>query len=409
MQLKVVTLQRLFQGAVIFSVFFTCAVDANENFSVGPTGLYSLISRHPAPARLSWGVLGTDFWHPTNDAQHFRAVTEFPVHRPFFQRTPVFLLQGDHFTPDVYLEQIQELGLRPGGCDVLFYYGGRARPGMESHGLNINSWSAEDLQNLRRIGGRPFIGLETIEPALIDSLLHQIEAGGYGHGDTLYIRIGAEPSGMPYGTVDGRGHGPRHVQQAFDAYKKRFIQAARQLRKWGRAHDVRFQIVFAGDSREDFEHYVPSADEFDAIGYDLYVTPANIRQVMPLLKFVAKRYADKPLVIPELGIATGGHPTQPRQWAIAATPQWGQAALGDVLMALGRHPAGVAQMTVFSVNVAARLESRRWNWAWTPRMFDMLAEWREMPRHWKKDGFHRYDPSSFPLGKDTFSLTSGQA
>jgi hypothetical protein len=69
-------------------------------------------------------------------------------------------------------------------------------------------------------------------------------------------------------------------------------------------------------------------------------------------------------------------------------------------MSLGRHPAGVEGLTVFSVNVAGRLPKKRWSWAWTPVMFEMLKEWENAPRRWRKDGFHRYDPLTYPVGRD---------
>jgi hypothetical protein len=271
---------------------------------------------------------------------------------------------------------------------------------MEPHGLNFNAWSSENLHRLRALGGRPFIGLETFDEQLIDEMLVQLEGGGYGRGDPLLVRIGAEPSTMAYGTLDGTPHGQRHTVATYEAYHERFRASVAHLRAAGLKRHLHFRIVFAGDSKEDFEHYAPNADDFDAIGYDLYVTPANMRKVMPLLHEVSKRFGDKPLVIPELGIATGGIARRPIEWAVRASPEWGETVLGEVLVSLGKHSAGVAQMTVFSVNVGARMESRNWNWAWTPRMFDILAEWRESPRTWKKKGFHRYDPSSYPLGAD---------
>jgi len=57
-----------------------------------------------------------------------------------------------------------------------------------------------------------------------------------------------------------------------------------------------------------------------------------------------------------------------------------------------------------SVNVPARLSDRRWNWAWTPQMYEMLKEWQAAPRKWRKEGFHRYDPSSYPVGRDILFL-----
>jgi hypothetical protein len=73
-------------------------------------------------------------------------------------------------------------------------------------------------------------------------------------------------------------------------------------------------------------------------------------------------------------------------------------------MLLGRHPGGVASVTVFSVNVAGRLPRKRWSWAWTPTMFNVLKEWQGSPRRWNKEGFHRYDPSSYPVGRNVLYL-----
>src|SRR4029079_8085960 len=122
---------------------------------------------------------------------------------------------------------------------------------------------------------------------------------------------------------------------------------------------------------------------FDAIGYDLYVTPENKAKVLRQLQRLAQRYPYKHFVLPEFGIATQG----PK-----ATPLWASRTLADILEELSRHPAGVEELTVFSVNVSARMKDRRWSWAWTPQMYEMLKEWQTAPRTWRKEGFHRYDP-----------------
>src|SRR5262249_40818150 len=85
-------------------------------------------------------------------------------------------------------------------------------------------------------------------------------------------------------------------------------------------------------------------------------------------------------------------------------PRSAADALGDVLAILSKHPGGVEEITVFSVNVSERMEDRRWNWAWTPQMYEMLKEWQANPRRWKKEGIHRYDPRSYPVGRDVLFL-----
>jgi hypothetical protein len=109
------------------------------------------------------------------------------------------------------------------------------------------------------------------------------------------------------------------------------------------------------------------------------------------LSEVSRRWPHKPLVLAELGIATAGP---------EANPAWARSALSEVLEEVGRHPAGAAQITVFSVDVAARLRARRWNWAWTPAMYQMLAEWQSAVSRWQAKGFHRYDVTSYPVGRD---------
>jgi hypothetical protein len=37
-------------------------------------------------------------------------------------------------------------------------------------------------------------------------------------------------------------------------------------------------------------------------------------------------------------------------------------------------------------------------------MFRMLKEWEGSPRRWRKEGFHLYDPQSYPVGRDILYL-----
>src|SRR5258708_284755 len=169
---------------------------------------------------------------------------------------------------------------------------------------------------------------------------------------------------------------------------------------------LNIHTVFAGANHADFTRYSPPEYSFDVIGYDLYVTPENKEDTLKQLKALSRRYPYKPLVLPEFGIATAGPAhrlARPKTgWA---DPSWAAEALGDVLAVLARHPGGVEEITVFSVNVSGRMEDRRWNWAWTPQMYEMLKEWQTNPRKWKKDGFHRYDPQSYPVGRDVLFLS----
>ncbi len=387
----------LFSGSVFLVLLLGCVTIGNENVRAQFEGPHALVHRHPLAADVRWGVLETDFWIKKRHHADYQEVTEFPPPHGFFRDNHLSLLQGAHFSPLTYLLKIQEWSLHPGGSDVLFYYGGIHKAGVERHGLNFNSWNTAELASLHKAGGRPFIGLETMDPIAIDSMLTQLKAAGFGKGDRLYVRIAAEPSGMSYGIPAGTR---RHTAACYSAYQKNFAKVAAQLRQWGRRQDVRLRVVFAGDSAEDFDHYVPAAKDYDAIGYDLYVTPANSHKVLPLLQRVSDHFENKPMVIPELGIATGGQSKLPIQWAVSATPEWGNAALSEVLLILGRHQAGVAQVTVFSVNVAARMKARTWDWAWTTEMYDRLTEWRENPSGWRKGGFHRYDPATYPIGKN---------
>jgi hypothetical protein len=167
------------------------------------------------------------------------------------------------------------------------------------------------------------------------------------------------------------------------------------LHAFNQSYGLDIFTVFAGTNAEDFNHYLPSTEFMDALGYDLYVTPENIDSSLKQIKNLQRRFPWKPLVIPELGIATAGP---------GAGPHWAENALGDVLMALGHHPGGVAGITVFSVNAAGRIPGKRWNWAWTPMMFEMLREWEYAPRRWRKEGFHRYDPLTYPVGRDVLYI-----
>ena len=91
--------------------------------------------------------------------------------------------------------------------------------------------------------------------------------------------------------------------------------------------------IFAGTSAEDFKSYRPSDDLYDALGYDLYVTPENKEQVLRQIQDLRRRCPWKPIVIPEFQIPPAGP---------GANPRWAIDALGDILMQLGRHPAGLA-------------------------------------------------------------------
>src|SRR5262249_10865712 len=148
----------------------------------------------------------------------------------------------------------------------------------------------------------------------------------------IYIRIGAEPSGMAYGTEDGTPQGRHHTAAAYAAYKSRFIRTAGYLNVMNRQYGLNFHTVFAGFMAEDFDRYCPPAFAFDALGIDLYLTPENKTQMLRLITRLSRRYPQKPLVIPEFGIATGGPAHvmfEPETgWA---NPPWAASALTDTL------------------------------------------------------------------------------
>lgn len=380
-----------------------------EGFSVvGSQGLGDARVPYYTRPGLRVSVLETDAWSHSLSDGSLRPYAQIPLKRSWWVRlrvaldrkySQVDLLAGAHFTPAAYLEQIQTL--QKTYCrqrDVLMYYGGIARP--DGRGLNFNAWSREELETLRRFEGRPFIGLETMDRKAILSLVRRLKAAGYSPYERIYVRIGAEPSGSSYGTEDGTPAGKHHTFKAFAAYRRRFALTSRYLNTLNRQYGLDMHTVFAGTNDADFERYVPSPDLFDAIGYDLYVTPENKEIVLRRLRKISHRYPYKPLVIPEFGIATRGPIVSFWGRHGSASPQWAGDTLGDVLEVLGKHPAGVQQMTLFSVNAAGRLSHRRWNWAWTPAMFEMVKEWTLSPRKWRKKGFHRYDPPSYPVGRD---------
>jgi hypothetical protein len=356
------------------------------------------------------GVLETDAWGHYLRNGALTPVAEFPQTRsssPWFMSllhwNPLEdgLMPGDSFTPETYMQRFKTLRASLAGSrDVLLYYGG-IRRGPDSHGLNFNAWSLEQLRELRALGGHPFIGLETTDAHATEALIKKLQASGFGSHEPLYIRIASEPSGAGYGTEDGTAHGRRYTDACYRAYRARFTTAANQIRHLRERYGMNIKIVFAGTTREDFDRYMPPLDQFDDLGFDLYLTPANKERVLELLRKLSRRYPNKPLVIPELGIATRGpYESLWRRNEAQATLAWGQDALADLLVQLGRHPGQIRQITVFSVNVAGRMKERRWDWSWSPAMFEMLKEWRKSPRRWRKEGFHRYDPLTYPVDKD---------
>jgi hypothetical protein len=326
-------------------------------------------------------VFETDTWRHSLADGSMESVPQLPLPRKPWKAD---LLRGANFTPDAYLEQIA--ALQNTYCrqrDILMYYGGiRRRPSHE--GLNFNGWSGHDLRRLRALKCRPFIGLETMDRAAVRALIWRLKEAGYGPLDRIYIRIGAEPAYSSYKPTPA-------------AYRHAFTDTAHFIDTLNQRVGLNVHTVFAGANGKDFTKYLPPESLFDAIGYDLYVTPENKPGALAQLKALAHRYPYKPLVIPEFGIATHGI-------SKLANPKWAEDALGDVLAEFSRHPAGVEEITVFSVNVPARMSNRRWSWAWTPRMYEMLKEWQSNPKRWKKDGFHRYDPQTYAVGRDVLFL-----
>lgn len=396
-------------GFLLALFILFCSYNPLEGWTGQLNGVNFLYPFHANSYMTRLGVFQTDSWSRSLEDGTLSEVAHFPVAPSWVRRLITLrpgpprllpLMHGAHFTPADYLAQIQTLTqIYPGGCDVLFYYGA-IRPSGPPQGLNFNSWTSDELRQLRALGGRPFIGLESGDPATIDAMVQQLAAGGYTSRDRLYVRILAEPATMAYGTLDGTPTGQRYTKAAYHAYQQRFLLASREIRAQGRKNHLRLRIVFAGDCARDYSRFAPPDDSFDAIGIDLYVTPVNRREKLALLDHLSRHWPEKPLVIPELGIATAGSSSEPGYLGICASPAWAKVAFGDVLLRLGRHPAGTVQITVFSVNVAARVRARRWSWAWTPAMYDMLAQWREAPDRWRRSGFHRHDLLTYPVDQD---------
>lgn len=374
-----------------------------EIFVTGAEGFAAPGDVGLSPALPRLAVLELDTWRRSIRDGRERPVTQLPphwtwrTHLPFVKRSPD-LLQGAIFTPDAYLQEIERLGrIYSFQRDILMYYGAMTPRSSRPNALNFNSWSVEDLRRLHQHNSRPFIGLETFDLPTIRFMAERLKSAGYGPLDRVYVRIGSEPSYEAYGTEDGTPQGKRHTKAAYAAYRRRFISVSSYINALNRRLRLDMHTVFAGTSREDFEKFCPPAGSFDELGFDLYVTPENKDQTLQQLRILASRYPYKPLVIPEFGIATAG----PARWFARhrATPAWARGALQEVLAELSRHPAGVQEMTVFSVNVAERVKNRRWSWAWTPTMFAMLKEWRAAPKRWTPGGFHRYDPLSYPMNR----------
>jgi hypothetical protein len=372
-------------------------------------GLNALIPGHNLP-RVT--VFETDAWRHSLQDGSLEPVAQVPLPPAYslwhtLSRRPpsTDLLRGAEFTADAYLQQIAALHQAYGRQrDILMYYGGiRRRP--NTAGLNFNGWSGTDLRKLRTLGCRPFIGLETMDKADIRALIWRLKEAGYGPLDRIYVRIGAEPAYSAYGTEDGTVRGKRHTPAAYAAYRRGFARTAEYLNRMNRRHHLNIHTVFAGANGEDFRRYSPPSWQFDAIGYDLYVTPENKAATLRQLRELSRASPYKPMVFPEFGIATAG---PARRWFTPrrhrADPAWATEALAEILEELGKRPGGVQAITVFSVNVSGRLSTRRWNWAWTPTMYAMLKEWQDAPRKWRRHGFHRYDPLSYPVGRDVLYL-----
>ena len=381
-------------GLAFFAFFIShLAMGASAGLSItGTQGLGNPYFPSPHSLRLSHlpriNVLEVDAWRHSLDNGSLCPVAEVPVARHE-------LIRPDDFSPDFYSGEVQRLdGTYARQRDVLMYFGGVPNV-PHRHGLNFNGWSVTELARLRAAGSRPFIGLETTDPKAVEWMVRRLHDAGYGHLSRVYVRICSEPSGESYGSEDGTAKGKRHTRKAYAAYQRRFAAVSGQLHRLNLRYGLDLHTVFAGTEDDDFKSYMPPEYLFDNLGYDLYVTPENKQAVLRELQRLRRRLPWKPIVIPEFGIATDGP---------GASPRWAQDTLGDILMTLGQHPAGVECVTVFSVNVAARVPHRRWNWAWTPVMFEMLKEWQREPRRWHKDGFHRYDPLSYPVGRNVLYL-----
>jgi hypothetical protein len=355
---------------------------------VGTQGLGKQVFPRMSARTPRINVLEVDVWRHSLEDGSLSPIAKVPF-------SPHDLIRTEHFSPDYYQKQIQQLDdTYARQRDVLMYFGGiPASP--HRHGLNFNGWGIEDLQRLRAAGSRPFIGLETMDPTAVEWMAQRLHDAGYGPLNRIYIRICSEPSGSSYGSDDGTAGGTHHTVAAYAAYRRRFASVATQLHEINHHYGLDMHTVFAGANAEDFKSYIPSNGLFDELGYDLYVTPENKENVLRQIVDLRHRFPWKPIVIPEFGIATAGP---------GASPIWARDALGDILMQLGRHPAGVAGVTIFSVNVSGRLPHKRWNWAWTPMMFKMLKEWQLSSRHWRREGFHRYDPLSYSVGRDVLYL-----
>jgi hypothetical protein len=346
--------------------------------------------------RLS--VFQTDAWKHSFKKGDLKPAAQLPIPKQIPQNPD--LLRGTRFTPESYLDQIKTL--QQGYCkqrDVLMYFGGvRRQP--QPVGLNFNAWSGHDLARLRELDGRPFIGLETMERSDIRAMAWRLKEAGYNKFHRIYVRIGSEPSYSHYGTEDGTRGGIRKTPKAHAAYKERFARAAQEINALNRKLGLNMHTVFTGANNEDFLRYIPDASQFDALGFNLYLTPENKWEMLKMLRTLAKRYPTKPLVVPEFGVATAGPTRTDKPQIKPANPEWALDALGEILTELAKHPGKVGEITVFSVNVAGRMKERRWNWAWTPQMYELLREWQTMPRLWQRTGFHSYDPRSFPIGRD---------
>lgn len=271
-----------------------------------------------------------------------------------------------------YLQLIKQcLAIGHGGVkNVLLYYWGEDAnsklvqgQGYSVSGSNLATWNTSQLSELRASGLTPFIALESLDPKDIMSMAARLKDGGYS-GQEILVRLAAEPDGSHYTATP-------------EEYRRRFQYASRLIKIVGGSYNINFKVCFTIFCRNDVI-FTPNGNAFDYIGMDLFVTPENVDDVRSLIRWVAKTYPDKRLVVPEFGVATAGQRSNnPND---CATIAWAERATSLILSDVRENFSGrVVSITPYDVDARDRIQNRVWSWVWSPEMHQQLLSYTFNP------------------------------
>jgi len=251
--------------------------------------------------------------------------------------------------------------------NILMYYWGEtpnrslaAGQGRTVSGSNFATWNASQLSELRTIGVTPFIALESLDPRDARSLVDRLRSGGFA-GRQVKVRLAAEPAGSHYTRTPAE-------------YRRRFEITSRAIKAMGRRAGIDIKIAFTICGIDEFR-YTPASGAFDYIGIDAFVTPVNIDGVKRLFTQTAVAYPDKPLVIPEFGIATACASRR-----VPIDSAWSDMAAHLMLEILRESYAGrIASITPFDIDAKDRIVGRDWSWVWSAHMYQQLIDFAYAP------------------------------